>query len=124
MSISSPKRKTGNLGLQLLQRYQLDKEQTINENLTLLDHYIGSGIESRTKDYPPANPLEGKKYIVGKLGKKEWQDREGQIATFSPVLGAWRFTQPSEGMVFWVLDESLLIVYQKDEWRKIAVLSS
>jgi len=99
---------TNNLNLNLLYPYQVHKEVLINENTTIIDAMLSNGVRSMSMNNLPDNAMIGDKYILSK---------EDKLAI--RLEGTWHYTNLVDGMLFWIIDESKLVVYLKNSWQVI-----
>ncbi len=102
-----------NLGFDLLEQSQSQKEVTVNEALIVIDALLNSGVKDKDLSSPPSSPNNGDMYIVGTSATGDWTGKEGQIAWY---YQAWRFIIPNEGFVIWVNDEDALYAYDGSSW--------
>lgn len=104
----------------LLTKAQEYKETLINEAIKATS-VLRLPIQSRTLTSPPANPNEDDFYIVPAGATGAWANKTDQIAY--PVVnlqgviapGQWKFYQPFEGLLVWVIGEGLA-AYQDNSW--------
>lgn len=105
------------LKLPLLIPNQSGKEITHNEALIIIDNLLQNHIISK-QNTPPIESKTGDMYIVTENAIEDWLDKENQLAIFD---NGWRFLQPINGMLFYVLSENCFYVY-KDNWIKLETL--
>jgi hypothetical protein len=108
---------TPHTGLTLLEQAQAQKEITINEALTRLDALLNMGVVDRDLAAPPSSPAAGAVYLVASAATGAWAGKTGQLAYFDQV---WRFVVPNEGMLVWVNDENLHLVFNGTSWDALA----
>ena len=108
---------TANLDLPLIMPLQAQKHVPVNESLLLLDLLVQARVESRSTDVQPAEPGEGRSWILpsGATGD-DWSGfSAGDIAQYRD--GAWlRFT-PKTGWEFYVFDEGQDVRFDGMAWR-------
>ena len=107
---------TSHLEITLLEQSQAQKEITINEAFARIDAVLNGGAIDRDLATPPASPAEGDVYIVAASPTGAWSGKAGKIAYYDQL---WRFISPREGMVSWVNDEDLLVVYHSGSWQTV-----
>jgi len=88
------------------------KVQSMLDSLEFQD-----SVKSKSLDSPPANPIEGDRYIVAVGGKNSWSGKDNQIAEYRNTI--WIFFVPTEGFACWVDDEDTLYVYNGSDWVDI-----
>lgn len=106
------------LKLPLLIPNQSGKEITHNEALIIIDNLLQNHIISKELNTPPVEFKTGDMYIVAENATEDWLDKENQLAIFD---NGWRFLEPINGMLFYVLSENCFYVY-KDNWIKLETL--
>ena len=90
MSQSSPV-----MGLPYIQPSQAQKHVTHNEALRILDAVTQLSVLSAELNAPPAEPVEGDRYIVAPPGAGDWAGRGHAIAV--RVDNTWQFFVPRAG---------------------------
>lgn len=105
---------TSNLKLPYIAPAQAQKHVTHNEAIRALDALVQLSVISRDRLEPPAEPLEGDRYIVGPLPAGLWKSRDNQIAAWQD--GAWAFFAAQEGWYAWVAGERTFIVFNQGKW--------
>ena len=108
---------TERLKLPLLIPNQSGKEITHNEALIIIDNLLQNHVISK-QNTPPTDFKTGDIYIVAENATEDWLSKENQLAIFD---NGWRFLEPIEGMLFYVLSENCFYVY-KDNWIKLETL--
>lgn len=106
---------TNRLKLPLLVPNQSGKEFTHNEALVIIDNMLQNHIISKTLNIPPAELNTGDMYIVAIDGVDDWQNKDNKLAIYD---NGWRFVEPINGMLFYVLEENCFYVYE-NEWKKL-----
>lgn len=81
--------------LPLLWVGQAQKEGCVNELAARIDALLHLAIESELAA-PPAEPTDGKSWLVAAAASGEWAGKSGQIA--SRQAGNWLFAKPVPGM--------------------------
>ncbi|WP_157015137.1 DUF2793 domain-containing protein [Mesorhizobium xinjiangense] len=109
MSEQSP-----NLDLPYIMPSQAQKHVTHNEAIRALDALVQLAVTSRDLQAPPADPIEGERYIVASDPTGGWSDHGGEIAAFQD--GAWAFLAPRTGWLCYVGDEGLVAVFDGAQW--------
>ncbi|NQU44510.1 DUF2793 domain-containing protein [bacterium] len=116
---------TNNLNLPLLYSGDLHAAEIISRAFRLLDASTVLGLSYQgvvnSKAYgsdtllPSGEPADGDRYIVDGVGADEWEDEDGNIATWDDASGeGWSFEAPEDGWLVIVLDEDLPYVYDAD----------
>ena len=109
---------TERLKLPLLIPNQSGKEITHNEALITIDNLLQNNIISKDLNTPPTEFKTGDMYIVAENATDTWLNKENQLAIFD---NGWRFLEPINGMLFYILSENCFYVY-KDNWIKLETL--
>ena len=86
-------------GLPFILPGQAQKELFHNEALALIDGALHPAVEGAPIDQPPADPIEGRIWLVGSAPGGEWSGRSGALAIWTS--GGWRFVTPQIGMCAW-----------------------
>ncbi|WP_370231345.1 DUF2793 domain-containing protein, partial [Cognatishimia sp.] len=92
------------LALPYIQAAQAQKHVTHNEAIRLLDIAVQLAVQSRSLTAPPANDVEGNRYIVAPSATGLWAGQDGDIAIFEG--GAYWFITPRPGWRAYVVDEA------------------
>ena len=95
--------------LPLLAAAQAQKHVTHNEALLQLDALGCARFLDRDLSAPPSSPADGDTYLVKATASGDWTGQDGNIAY--AVDGAWRFTQPFAGLMAYVADEGIFVVF-------------
>lgn len=98
-----------NLDLPYLMPSQAQKHVTHNEALSVLDALVHCAVEGRALGEPPAEPPEGRRYLVAAGAAGAWAGKAGQIAAWQD--GGWCFYPPQAGTLVFVKAESLLLLH-------------
>jgi hypothetical protein len=106
--------------LPLLAAAQAQKHVTHNEALVALDALTCARLLDRDLSAPPSSPADGDTYLVKATGSGDWTGQSGNIAYATD--GAWRFTQPFAGLMAFVADESIFVVYTGSSWVDLTSL--
>lgn len=107
---------TSHLEITLLEQSQAQKEMTINEAFARIDAVLNSGAIDRDLAAPPSSPAAGDVYIVAASPTGAWAGKSANVAYFDQI---WRFIVPREGMMLWVNDENLRVVYNGTHWQVV-----
>jgi hypothetical protein len=102
----------------LLAAAQAQKHITHNEALEQLDTLIGARLLDRDLSSPPASPTDGDTYLVKASATGAWSGHDNRIAY--ALDGAWRFTDPFDGLIAYVADEQTLVLYADGAWTNVA----
>lgn len=108
--------------LPLLAAAQAQKHVTHNEALLQLDALSCARLLDRDLSAPPGSPADGDTYLVKAAGSGDWIGQDGRIAF--AVDGAWRFYAPYTGLIAYVVDEGVLLVYNGSAWVDLTSLLS
>jgi hypothetical protein len=103
------------LALPFIQPNQAQKHVTHNEAVAALDLLVQLVVASRQVDIPPADPVQGDRYIVPVGALDAFAGRAGMIALWD--LGAWSFLAPRPGWRAEVLDEASSVVFDGTVWQ-------
>jgi hypothetical protein len=102
----------------LLAAAQAQKHITHNEALEQLDTLICARLLDRDLTTPPASPTDGDAYLVKPAATGAWSGHDNRIA--HALDGAWRFTDPFDGLIAYVADEQTLLLYADGAWTNVA----
>jgi hypothetical protein len=105
---------TPRFSLPLLAVAQAQKEVTHNEALTLLDALVHAAIEAGPQADPPAEPAEGRCWLVGTTPTGDWAGEGGKIALWT--AGGWRFVAPRAGMRAARLSDGAWLRFDGESW--------
>ncbi|QUS54244.1 DUF2793 domain-containing protein [Pseudovibrio brasiliensis] len=105
---------TTHLKLPFLAAAQAQKHVTHNEALALVDLVVQLAVVSDSVSAPPADPVEGDRYIVPAGATGAFAGHEQKIAAFDG--GVWRFLAPVEGWAAWVQSLGAMRVYSSGGW--------
>ena len=105
------------LGLPYVAAGQAQKHVTVNEGLARLDAMVQMAVESRSLSAAPANPADGSLYILSTTGTGSgWNGQpSGSMMRFE--AGSWAPVPVSEGVLAWLRNEDLLLVYDGSQWQ-------
>lgn len=106
---------THNINLNFLHNHQMHKEILINENSMITDAMMFSGVSSITS-HPEEGSQIGTKYIIN----NPEDNKNNHIAI--KMDGYWKYIQPKTGMIFWVSNESKLVVFSNNQWQTIGLI--
>jgi hypothetical protein len=90
--------RSARFGLPFILPGQAQKEAFHNEALAALDALVHAAVEGIAA-VPPADPAEGKAWIVAAGAAGAWAGQDGRIA--ARTSGGWRFVAPVAGMSVW-----------------------
>jgi hypothetical protein len=74
---------------------QSQKEDFVNEALSMLDGLVHCAIEDE-RNTPPTAPVDGQSWMIGLSPTGEWAGQDGKIAMRQ--LGQWLFANARDGM--------------------------
>lgn len=86
----------------------------MDTNLKRLGALVGLSVKDRDLTDPPANPMEGDRYLVPLFATGAWAGRANQVAVC--VAGTWEYHAPKTGWVCFVEDEERLAVFKSGGW--------
>jgi hypothetical protein len=107
-------------GLPLLAAAQAQKHVTHNEALLQLDALSCARFLDRDLSAPPSSPADGDTYLVKATASGDWTGQDGNVAYASD--GSWRFAAPFPGLMAFVADESVFVVYTGSSWVDLTSL--
>jgi hypothetical protein len=105
---------TSNLGLPCIEGNQAQKHVTHNDALRILDTLVQLAVLDRDLTAPPGSPAEGQRWIVKTGATGAWAGHVNAIAAWQD--GAWQFSAPKTGWVAFVVDETVLVVWNGSGW--------
>ena len=103
------------LGLPLISSGQAQKEITVNEALQAIDIAISACVEEPPRATPPANPAEGRCFIVAANASGAWAGHSDEIACLT--AGGWRFCRPVEGQSAYVRSTGVFALFRQSAWE-------
>jgi hypothetical protein len=109
MSDTSP-----NLALPYIQPAQAQKHVTHNEAVQVLDLVTQLSVVSASLTVPPAEIIEGRRYIVPSGATGDWAGQGGKVAYLEQ--SAWQMLTPKSGWLTWVEDEAQLRIFNGTSW--------
>jgi hypothetical protein len=105
------------LALPYLEAAQAQKHVTVNEALRILDAVVQLSAVSATTAAPPGSPTNGAAYIVPAGATGAWSGWAGSVAFYADT--AWLRVLPKEGMLAWVQDTDVMMVYGGSAWATL-----
>lgn len=105
---------TAILQLPYIMPLQAQKHVTHNEALRMLDALVQLAVLDRDLNEPPADAVDGDRYIVAEGATGAWSGKGGMLAAMQD--GAWAFFAPRQGWRAWVADEDRLVVRRGSAW--------
>lgn len=106
--------------LPMLDESQSSAEIPHNDALLIIDALMHLSIKDRNLATPPGGPAAGDCYQVAAGGTDAWAGKDGSIAIFTS--GGWVFAPVRTGMVMYVEDENVLLVWRASAtWGTITV---
>jgi hypothetical protein len=105
--------------LPLLSAGQAQKEVAHNEAIQLLDLLVAAAVEGPASPAPPAAPATGATYLVGAGATGDWSGHDDCLAGYT--AGGWRFIEPRDGMLAYVVSQSTWTVFRGGAWEFGAV---
>ena len=97
----------------------IDTAKTVNDRVdaAVLGMMHGTAVLAILST-PPATPVEGQSWIVGRAATGAWATHENKIALW--VGGAWAFLQPDTKATHLVEDQAALYSFNGTSWVKVA----
>jgi hypothetical protein len=87
----------------------------VNDDLVLLDTLLHGVILSMTFSTPPADAVEGDRYIVAANPSAAWVGHDGELAVL--VEGAWIFYAPRFGWRFRLVSTNQFVWFNGTNWE-------
>lgn len=109
---------TGRLKLWLLAFGGGTPEVPINETIYQLEGAVNASVVDRTHTAPPGGAVAGDCYLVAASATGSWEGKDGQIAVCIGA-SAWKFVQPTPGMVVWLQSEKVILRYLTANFKSI-----
>jgi len=103
------------LGLPFIMPQQAQKHVTHNEAVQMLDVIIQLSVISDVISHPPAEPINGERYIIPDTASGEWAGNELQIAAFQN--SAWSFFAPQIGWTAWIESSGNHMTWDGKIWK-------
>jgi hypothetical protein len=113
---------TARLNLPLMAAGQSQKEVTHNEALLRIDLLVQAVVMSGPQAVPPANPVEGQSWIVGKSPTGIWVGKEDYLVQWT--RNGWLAAPPFEGLSVWAVTGSRGWRYVAGRWSDVLEASS
>lgn len=82
---------------------QAQPHLTVNEAIRIMEAMAQCGVTSRIVSDPPAEIVDGDRFIVASGATTFWSEHVDHIAI--GVGGQWLFVEPLDGFEVWVVDE-------------------
>jgi hypothetical protein len=111
---------TPRFGLPYIAQGQAQKEVTHNDALNQLDALVDLFLLDRNLSAPPGSPANGDTYLVAASPTGAWAGQAGKLAY--SIDGAWRFYSPLKGLIAYVADEQIILIYTGSSWVDWATL--
>ncbi len=105
---------TARLGLPLMAAGQSQKEVTHNEALLRMDLLVQAVVITGPQSAPPANPLEGQSWIVGRSATGIWAGKEDYLVQWT--RNGWTFLAPFEGLSAWAVTGGRIWRFGAGRW--------
>jgi hypothetical protein len=91
---------------------QTGAEVLVNEGISRLETFAVLKLTDRLAGTPPGSPVNGRSYHLGTSPTGDWSGHGGEIASY---YDGWLFTGPHGGMVAFVDDEKIWMVYSSTD---------
>ena len=91
---------------------QTGAEALVNEAIARLESFAVLKLTDRLAGTPPGSPVNGRSYHLGTSPTGAWSGHGGEIASY---YDGWLFTGPHGGMVAFVEDEKMWMVYSSTD---------
>ena len=75
---------------------------------------VGLSVKDRDLTVPPADPVDGDRYLVPLFATGAWTGRTDQVAVC--IAGTWEYHTPKTGWVCFIEDEERLSVFKSGGW--------
>ena len=105
---------TDRLRLPLMAAGQAQKEVTHNEALALLDVLVHASVIATGLTSPPATPLIGQCWLVGRGATGAWQGQDDALAAWTAA--GWRFVSAFEGLALWSAARGRTLRFTNGSW--------
>lgn len=102
------------LNLSFIAPSQAQKHITLNEALKTLDTVINLSVKSTTLTFPPSDPAQGDRFIIGKNPTGLWENKEGYLVQFEDA--GWTYFSPKIGWRVWDEATQALKVWTSLDW--------
>lgn len=106
------------LSLGYISQSQAQKEIIVNENFAKIDNLLNLSFISRKLIKAPMKCNYGALYLIPENSEGLWRGHPGYIAYYK---GIWEFIKPVSGMVSWVQDEKILLIFDGNLWKEIVM---
>ena len=103
-----------NLALPYIAANQAQKHVTHNDAIAMIDGIMQLSVVSRGLNAPPVTFVDGNRFLIGAAPTNDWLNQPGQIAFRN--AGLWQFLNPRKGWVIWIEAESILLVFDGNNW--------
>lgn len=113
---------THNLHLPFIMPSQAQKHITHNEALQVLDGIMHLSVESREVSSPPADILDGMRFLIPDLSQGIWEEQANKLAYFDGHT--WIYYEPRPGWICHVVDENIMIFYDGQSWQPLQASQS
>lgn len=111
--------KTAHLRMPFLAPAQAQKHVTVNEGLDALDNAVHCAVIEMFRNDPPADAVDGDRYLIGAAPTGDWTYDAERLAWFSN--GGWAFVAPKPGWRVYNLAEDTLYVYSTEQvWTPLS----
>jgi len=99
---------------------QAQKHVTHNAALLILDALDNASVIDRDLATPPGSPAEGDTYLIAAAPTGAWTGQVGKIGFYAGA--AWNFYPAFKGLMLYVADEAVFIVYNGAAWVLLSTL--
>lgn len=108
--------RTTNLSMPFILPSQAQKHVTHNEALQALDAIVQLAVEDDATA-PPAEPVEGARFVVAINATGAWAGHDGHIAVRQD--GAWSYLRPRAGWLAWFVTEQKVKIFDGATWSDL-----
>lgn len=105
---------TPNLQLTEVTEADTPAAASLNDSFRSLDSTVQLAVLSATITAPPADAVQGDRYIVPLGAGGAWVNRTGHIAYRTPA--GWSFRVPRRGWLAWLIPDDVLLVFTGTSW--------
>ena len=113
---------TPNLNLPYLMPDQAQKHVTINDAVRRIDGLLQLSVRSMALAQPPAQAVNGMRYIVPDNADGAWQNQDGKLAIYEDT--GWQFMTPRLGWRLWDEASDSFYVFADNGWQSLNVGTS
>lgn len=106
------------LDITYLEDEQHYAEVKVNEAINRIESCCILSVVDRDDTGPPTTPLNGDVYIPAATATGDWTGHEDELAIY---YDGWTFLDPYSGMMAYIEDEDLWLVYDGTSWHRVSL---